>query len=118
MNAYFAYDEGGIEELGETTRESVHSLIEQAEASLTGDKQFGVGFYRTERDFFEVRPVGKSQYMLWSDLIADSGNRGFVARLLQRKTHIEKIVVGRDLAVAAACDYFDCSREEFERKYG
>jgi hypothetical protein len=118
MRAYFAYDEGGIEELGEITREQVPSLIEQAEASLTQDKQFGVGFYRSERDFFEVRPVGKSQYMLWSDLIADSGNRGFVARFLQRKTHINKIVDGRDLAVAAAYDYFESSREEFERKYG
>jgi hypothetical protein len=118
MRAYFAYDEGGIEELGEASREQVPSLIERAEASLTQDKQFGVGFYRTERDFFEVRPVGKSQYMLWSDLIADSGNRGFVARFLRRKTHIEKIVSGRDLAAAAVHDYFECSREEFERKYG
>jgi hypothetical protein len=92
-------------------------LIEQAEASLKGDKQFGVGFYRTERDFFEVRPVGKSQYMLWSDIISDVGSRGFVARFLQRKTHINRIV-GRDLATAAAYDYFECSREEFERKYG
>lgn len=65
MRAYFAYDEGGIEEIGEATREQVLSLIEQAKASLTKDKQFGVGFYRSERDFFEVRPVGKSQYMLW-----------------------------------------------------
>ena len=117
MRAYFAYDEGGIEELGETTRDQVPSLIEQAEGSLAGDKQFGVGFYRTERDFFEVRPVGKSQYMLWSDLISDGGNRGFVARFLQRKTHIEKIVSGRDSAVHAAYDYFESSREEFERKY-
>jgi hypothetical protein len=118
MRAYFAYDEGGIEELGESSKERVLSLIEQAEVSLTGDKQFGVGFYRTERDFFEVRPVGKSQYMLWSDIIADSANRGFVARFLQKKAHIEKIVDGRDLAVAAAYDYFESSREEFERKYG
>ena len=118
MRAYFAYDEGRIEELGETTKEQVLTLIEQAEASLAKDKQFGVGFYRTERDFFEVRPVGESQYILWSDLIADSGNRGFVARFLRSKTHIEKIVDGRVLAAAAAYDYFECSREEFERKYG
>jgi hypothetical protein len=118
MRAYFAYDEGGIEELGETTQERVRSLIEQAEASLTKDKQFGVVFYRTKRDFFEVRPVGKSQFMLWSDLISDVGNRGFVARFFQRKTHINKIVEGRDLAAAAAYDYFQSSREEFERKYG
>lgn len=118
MRAYFAFDEGGIEELGEVIREQILSLIDQAETSLTGDKQFGVGFYRSERDFFEVRPVGKSQYMLWSDLIVDSGSRGFIARLLQRKTHMEKIVAGRDLAVAAARDYFEYSREEFERKYG
>src|SRR5271165_914425 len=118
MRAYFAYDEGGIEELGEATREQVPLLIEQAEASLSGDRQFGVGFYRSERDFVEVRPVGKSQYMLWSDLISGNSNRGFVARFLQRKTHIDKIVEGRGLAVAAACDYFDCPRDEFERKYG
>ena len=118
MRAYFAYDEGGIEELGEATREQVLSLIEQAEASLTKDKQFGVGFYRLERDFFEVRPVGESQYMLWSDLIANTGNRGLVARLLQRRTHINKIVDGREFATAAAYDYFEFSREEFERKYG
>lgn len=75
-------------------------------------------FYRSELDFFEVRPVGKSQFMLWSDLIADSGKRGFIARFLRSKTHIEKIVIGRDLAAAAAYDYFECSREGFERKYG
>ena len=85
MRAYFAYDEGGIEELGEATREQVPLLIKQAEASLSGGKQFGVGFYRTERDFVEVRPVGKSQYMIWSDLISGNGNRGFLARLLQRR---------------------------------
>jgi hypothetical protein len=33
MRAYFAFDEGGIEEFGETTKEQVLSLIEQAEAS-------------------------------------------------------------------------------------
>jgi hypothetical protein len=118
MRAYFAYDEGGIEELGEATREQVPLLIKQAEASLSGGKQFGVGFYLAERDFVEVRPVGKSQYMIWSDLISANGNRGFLARLLQRKTNINKIVAGRDLAVAAACEYFDCPRDEFERKYG
>jgi hypothetical protein len=118
MRAYFAYDEGGIEELGETPREKVPLLIEQAEASLSGDKQFGVGFYRTERDFVEVRPVGKSQYMIWSDLISGNDTRDFLARFLQRKSHIDKIVAGRELAVAATHDYFDCSREEFERKYG
>jgi hypothetical protein len=32
--------------------------------------------------------------------------------------HINKIVDGRDLATAAAYDYFQSSREEFERKYG
>jgi hypothetical protein len=49
MRAYFAYDEGGIEELGEATREQVPLLIKQAEASLSGGKQFGVGFYLAER---------------------------------------------------------------------
>jgi hypothetical protein len=118
MRVYFSYVEGGIEELGETTREQVPLLIDQAEASLSGDKQFGVGFYRTERDFVEVTPVGKTQYMIWSDLISGNRNRGFVARFLRRKTHIDKIVAGRILAIAAACDYFDCQRDEFERKYG
>ena len=31
---------------------------------------------------------------------------------------MEKMVAGRDLAAAAAYDYFEFSREEFERMYG
>jgi hypothetical protein len=47
-----------------------------------------------------------------------SRRQEFFARFLQKKTHINKIVDGRELAVAAAYDYFESTRDEFERKNG
>ncbi len=117
MRAYLAHDDGGTEELGEAKKEQVLSLIDRAEASLATEKQFGVGFYRSEQDFLEVRPVGKSQYMIWSDVIASNTGSGFLGLLSKKKAHIEKVVVGREAAAEAANCYMDFSREAFERKY-
>ena len=117
MRAYIAYDEGGIEELGDIDKDQVLSLIDKADASLTGAKQFGVGFYRSEKDFLEVRPVGKSQYMLWSDLIVKGQSTGFASFFSRRKTHIDNIINGRAAAADVVYSYMDYSREEFEHKY-
>lgn len=113
MRAYKAFDDSGIEELGVVSREQVPVLIEAAEASLSG-KHFGVGFYRSEKDFVEVRPVGKSEYLIWSDCI--SGGRGILG-WFSRKRHIQKTVSGRASAIEAALYYMDFSRDAFERKY-
>lgn len=117
MRAYIAYDEGGIEELGEANKDQVLTLIDKADASLAGAKQFGVGFCRSEKDFLEIRPVGKSQYMLWSDLIVKGQSTGFASFFSRRKTHIDNIVNGREAAAGVVYNYMEYSREEFERKY-
>ena len=118
MRAYIAYDEGGIEELGEIERDGVLPLIDRADASLSKKSQFGVGFCRSKKDFLEVRPVGKSEYLLWSDAIAKAGSAGFLGLFFRRKAHIDKIVAGRDAAATAVYYYMDYPRETFERKYG
>lgn len=118
MRAYLACDEGGIDELGAIDREQVAKLIDKANASLLTKKQFGVGFYRSERDFLEIRPVGGSEYMVWSDIISGGGgSSGLIGFFLKRKAHIEKIVAGREEAVEAVYYYMDHSREAFERQY-
>jgi hypothetical protein len=117
MRAYIAYDEGGIEELGDVGKDQVLILIDKAEASLSSAKQFGVGFCRSEKDFLEVRPVGKSQYMLWSDLIIKAQSKGLGSFFSRRKTHIDTIVDGREAAADVVDNYMNFSREEFERKY-
>lgn len=113
MRAYKAFDESGIEELGPISKELVPGLIAAAEASLSG-KSFGIGLYRSEKDFMEVRPVGKSEYLIWSDRIAGSGG---ILGWLVRKPHIQKAVVGQAKAIEAALYYMDSSRAAFERKY-
>ncbi|MDR2240788.1 MAG: hypothetical protein LBE33_10125 [Zoogloeaceae bacterium] len=118
MNAYLTYDDGRIIELGEIEKSGVLALIEKAESSLSlpQEEYFGVGFCRNEDDFVEIRPVGKSQYMIWSDIIAEK-KRGFLGLFSGRGAHIEKIVVGTSAAADAAYYYMDHSREEFETEY-
>ncbi|MDR7134081.1 hypothetical protein J2X06_001265 [Lysobacter niastensis] len=113
MRAYKAFDESGIEELGPVSKDQVPALIAAAEASLSGES-FGVGLYRSKKDFMEVRPVGKSEYLIWSDRISDGVG---VLGWLTRKQHIEKIVNGQAQAIEAALYYMDFSRDAFERKY-
>ena len=117
MRAYKAYDESGIEELGDVSKEQVSSLIELADASLASEKQFGIGFYRSETDFVEIRPVGKSEFMVWSDRIVKSASSGLLGLFQKKKSNIDKIVVGLDAAVEAVSYYMDYSREAFEQKY-
>jgi hypothetical protein len=117
MRAYKAYDESRIEEIGDVSKDQVPSLIEQAEASLATAKYFGIGFYRTETDFLEIRPVGKFEYMVWSDRIASKANAGFLRLFSKANRHIEKVVTGRGKAVEAVLYYMDYSREAFEQKY-
>jgi len=70
MRAYLAYDDSGIKELGDVSKDDLPALIEQADASLATHKQCGVGLYRSEKDFLEIRPAGKSEYLIWSDRLA------------------------------------------------
>ena len=117
MRAYMAYDDGGINELGEVDKAQVVPLIGKADASLTSEKQFGIGFYRNEKDFVEIRPVGKSEYMIWSDVIAKDRSPGFLGIFTRRKDHVEKIVTGHEAAAEAIYYYMDYSREAFESRY-
>jgi hypothetical protein len=114
MRAYLAYDDSGIKELGAISKDDLPSLIEQADASLTTDKQYGVGLYRSEKDFLEVRPVGKSEYLIWSDRLVPRRLRD----LFRVKIHIDRVVIGREAALQAMLYWMDNSREAFEQKYG
>jgi hypothetical protein len=117
MRAYIAYDDGGIDELGDADKEQVNALIEKAETSLATEEQFGIGFYRNKKDFLEIRPVGKSEYMIWSDIIAKNESPALLGIFSRRKGHIEKIVIGREAAAEVACYFMEYSREAFELKY-
>ena len=117
MRAYKVYDESGIEELGDVSKDQVSSLIEQAEASQASEKQFSIGFYRSENDFVEIRPVGKSEFIVWSDRIIKNTNSGFLGFFQKKKSHIDRIVSGRESAIEAASYYMDYSRAAFEQKY-
>lgn len=113
MRAYKLFVESGIEELGPVAREDVPALMASVEETPDVDWR-GVGFYRDEKDFVEINPVGDSKFMIWSDLIA--GEKRFLS-WPSRKRCIERIVIGRARAVEAVLDYMDLSREEFEEKY-
>ena len=114
MRAYKAFDDSEMEELGDIAKEQIPALVDEADESLSGDRQFGIGLYRSEQDFMEVRPVGKSEFLIWSDVI--SASKGIVG-LLSRKKHIQKVVQGRDKAIESASDYWDMARDAFEQKY-
>jgi hypothetical protein len=118
MRAYKAYVESGIEECGEIAKAEVSSLIAQADAALNTDQHFAVGFYRSEKDFVEIRPVGKSEYMVWSDRITANASSGFLGFFAKSKRHIDSIVTSREQAVEAVFYYMDHSRKAFEQKYG
>jgi hypothetical protein len=92
-------------------------LIDKADASLAAENRFGIGFYRSEKDFVEIRPAGKSEYMLWSDIITKSERSGILGFFSKRKNHIDRIIMGRLAAAEAVYYYIDHSREEFERRY-
>lgn len=111
MKAYKAYLESGIEELGDKPLKVALDLISSARQSES-TKEFGIGFYRSERDFMEVRYVGRGQFLIWSDRIV--GPRW---KRLFRKPHIEKVVDGDQGALEAVTAYFEQSRESFEQKY-
>lgn len=114
IRAYKAFDEAGIEELGFISRAQIQPLVLSAEASLA-ENAYGLGLYRSSRDFVEIRPVGKSEFLVWSDLIARKPGWLY---WFARRQHVERIVVGHARAVEAAHDYIDHPRDAFERKYG
>jgi hypothetical protein len=114
MRAYLAYDDSGIKELGDVSKDDLPALIEQADASLATHKQCGVGLYRSEKDFLEIRPAGKSEYLIWSDRLAPRR----LLDLLRVKRHIDRVVIGREAAYQAMLYWMDNSREAFEQKYG
>jgi len=119
VRGYLCYDEHGIEELGEVHEDDLPALLDRADAALSGNRQFGIGLYRSKQDFFEIRPVGKSEYMLWSDRIVGRRGAGFWGWLawLLAKAQIDQTVQGRSTALAAASYYMSHTRDAFERKY-
>ena len=115
MNAYKALGEGGIEELGPSAELDLAELIAIADGAVSDDTtSFGIGLARTDTDFVEVHPVGKDQYMEWSDRICNA--RSFWRRLTQ-PAHIQMIVHGRTAALQALEDFTRLSRQEFEDSY-
>ena len=116
MNAYKTID-SDIEELGEVTKEQIQNLLnglDELDALLSEDKICSIGLCRSETDFMEIRPVGKSQYLIWSDRI--SASKGLMGKLFGKR-HIEKVVEGRAQAIEAANFYMEHPRDEFEQKY-
>ncbi len=80
MKVYKCFDSGKIEELGDLNLTDLPELLPQAVYSL-GNNDFGIDAQRSEKDFVEVRPVGKDQFMVWSDRICKTGT--FFQRLVQ-----------------------------------
>jgi hypothetical protein len=111
VKVYKAYLESGIEEIGDKPLNVAIDLIRSARQS-EGNKEFGIGFYRSQGDFMEVRYVGMDRYLIWSDRIV-----GPLWKRLFSKHHIEKIVNGDQAALEAVTVYFEESRERFEKKY-
>ena len=109
--AYFCHDDGRIEELGVVTVDRLDELLTRAEQSLPTQGGFGVGLYRSERDFVQVTPVGRGQYLVYSDRIVRAA--GFRA-LFARRRLIQPIVDGRGAALDVCRRYMQLSREAFE----
>lgn len=91
MNIYKCYDEGGIEKLGKYDEKTFPALLFRAVESLGGN-DLGIGISRTEEDFIEIRPVGKDQYLLWSDRLHRHGS--VLSRLFQ-DTNIQQTIKGK-----------------------
>ena len=101
MHAYFAYGGGEISDLGPASVDKLDGLLAHADASLAQpelDRQFGVGIYRTDHDFAEVTPVGRGEYLLWSDRIVRKG--GFLG-FFSPSRPIQPILQGRMAALEA-----------------
>ena len=113
MKMYKCYDEGGIEELGRYDETVFPALLAEAVESL-GKNDFGIGICRTEEDFIEIRPVGKDQYLLWSDRLHKSGS--FFSRLFQ-DTNIQRTIEGESRVMKIVQDYKTSSRKNFELEY-
>ena len=113
MHAYKVFDDCRVEELGLVTKNLVPVLIDSAEDSLS-QRCFGIGICRSESDFVEVHPVGRSDYLIWSDRLSPLS----WYRRVFGKSRIDKVVHGHARAVEAVWFYMDHSREAFERKYG
>jgi hypothetical protein len=113
MRVYKGYDTGKIEELGAPDQSALPTLLSEAVSSI-GKNDFCIGVNRSEKDFVEIRPVGKSQYMVWSDRLCKTGT--FWQRLSQTR-NIQKVVEGEERAIEALNTYMDESREAFEQAY-
>lgn len=113
MNIYRCFDSGKIEELGHYNESSLASLLSDAIKSL-GENDFGVGINRSEKDFVEIRPVGKDQFMLWSDKLIKNGS--FFSKLFQPR-NIQLTLTGEQQAIEAMMFYAANTREKFEKKY-
>jgi hypothetical protein len=118
MRAYFAYGGGKISELGPLDPAKLDELLGRAELSLAEpdvESQFGLGVCRSDSDFAQVTPVGKGEYLLWSDRIVKKG--GLLGLFTPAKP-ICPVLKGRGAALEALHMYTASSREEFEARYG
>mgnify|MGYP000686279733 CR=1 FL=1 len=113
MNVYKGYDSGKIEDIGNVSRPGIEQLLREAVESI-GNNDFCIGLNRSDKDFVEIRPVGNSQYIVWSDRLCKIGS--FWQRFLQTR-NIEKIVEGESNALQAIEIYINKPREHFEQTY-
>ena len=111
------YEQGEVKELGQVGRKQIRGLVEQADLSSVTVRPYGVGFYRSEADFLEITPVGRSEFLLWSDFIVKRSGGGLFRFLRRDKRHIDTCIRGREAAIAVAHNYVDLSRQAFERKF-
>ncbi len=115
MNAYKSFCDGQLQELGEVGPSDVTALLADADTALSsGQPSYSLGFCRSDSDFLEICPVGRSQYLLHADLLATPWS---FKRFLTRKSHIERIVTGAPAAIQTVLDFMERPREEFERIY-
>ena len=113
MNAYKAYESGEIEEILAFNENSLRKLLADSIASL-GSDYFCFGLQRSNKDFVEIHPVGKSQFIFRSDRLCKSGS--FWQRLTQSGT-IERKVESEEEVLSILNTYMHHTREEFESKY-
>ena len=113
MKAYKGYESGEIEEILAFNENSLRKLLADSIASLESD-YFCFGLKRNKKDFVEIHPVGKSQFIVRSDRICKSGS--FWQRLSQSGT-IEKTVGSEAEVLSILSTYMHHTREEFESKY-
>lgn len=111
LRGYRAYDDGTTEALGRVPVARIGELLAQAQAT-NGERGYGIGLYRDERDFLEARALRDGGFAFRSErLLRDSA-----WSRLSSGGRLEFSVANLEQAVAAFVCYTGMPRESFERK--